>query len=186
MILHEVAGFLGDQRRKRILSLLESPVLEWARADCLGRTTRGRVWQLANRAMHTTLEMRQLSTLLAGAIYDELTATIDLPEPADLLPQVFPVKMYGNPEEPPAQIPHIDGSPSRRPLITSLYYAHVKGITGGNLCLHETRDVLAAKVVPRSDHLTAIPGQQLHSVEPMTTGTRITIVTNFYPLSRAN
>lgn len=58
--------------------------------------------------------------------------------------------------------------------------SHLNGITGGDLFLHETQDVVAAKVVPRSDQLTAISGQQLHSVEPMTAGARITVVTNFY------
>ncbi|WP_280381666.1 2OG-Fe(II) oxygenase [Nocardia wallacei] len=132
--------------------------------------------------MHATSEMRQLSALFASAVFNELAkSTIpSLPDPSNIIPQVFPVRMEGNTEDPPMQIPHIDGEPTRHPLITSLYYAHVEGITGGSLLLHENPDTVTARIVPQTDNLTAILGNQLHSVEPLTKGTRITVVTNFY------
>ncbi|WP_158684527.1 2OG-Fe(II) oxygenase [Amycolatopsis orientalis] len=182
VILHEVAEFLGERRRSDVLQLLSSPSLEWERSDRLGRTTFGRMWQLANSAMHKRPEMIQLSTLMASVVYDEMRRYMPalLPDSANLIPQVFPVRMEGNAEEPPAQWAHKDEARGRHPLATSLYYAEVENVTGGALALHDSSGEVCTRVHPVADQLVAIAGDQVHSVEPLTTGKRITVVTNFY------
>lgn len=182
VILHEVAKFLGERRRSDVLRLLSSPGLKWERSDRLGRTTFGRMWQLASSAMHKRPEMMQLSTLMASVVYDEMQRSTPylLSDPATLAPQVFPVRMEGNTEEPPTQWAHKDEAKGRHPLTTSLYYAQVENATGGALALHDSSGEVRARVNPTADQLVSIDGDQVHSVEPLTAGTRITVVTNFY------
>lgn len=182
MILHKVAEFLGERRRSDVLRLLSSPGLEWERSDRLGRTTFGRMWQLASSAMHKRPEMMQLSTLMASLVYDEMHRSMPdlLPDPVHLIPQVFPVRMEGNTEEPPTQWAHKDEAQGRHPLATSLYYAQVENVVGGALALHDSSGEVRTRVHPMVDCLIAIGGDQIHSVEPLTAGSRITVVTNFY------
>lgn len=182
VVLHEVSGFLGEKRRAAVLRLLQSPTLKWERSDRLGRTTSGRMWQLANSAMHRRPEVMQLSTLMASIVYDEVHRTMPdlLPDSSRMVPQVFPVRMEGNDEEPPAQRAHQDEAGGRNPLVTSLYYAAADSTVGGALALHDDQGRIRARVSPTADQLVVIGGRQIHSVEPLTTGRRITIVTNFY------
>ncbi|WP_034274373.1 2OG-Fe(II) oxygenase [Haloechinothrix halophila] len=180
--LHQVADFLGAKRRGDVLQLLGSPDLAWQRSDALGRTTSGRMWQLAKSDMHRQPAMRQLSVLVASVVYDEVTAALPatLPPPEDLVPQVFPVRMDGNPDEPPTQMPHRDGEGGPSPIVTTLYYAQVENAVGGALVLHDDSGTVRARIQPASDKLVVIGGRQVHSVEPLTAGRRTTIVTNFY------
>lgn len=138
MILHEVNGFLGERRRADVLRLLNSPDLEWERPDRLGRTTSGRMWQLASPDMHHRPEMIQLSTLMASVVYDEIQRARPglLPDPSEAVPQVFPVRMEGNTDEPPTQLAHKDEARGQHPCVTALYYAEVENVVGGALALH--------------------------------------------------
>ncbi|MFF5985906.1 2OG-Fe(II) oxygenase family protein [Prauserella flavalba] len=181
-ILREVTDFLGEKRQTDVLELLRSPTLAWERSDLLGRTTSGRMWQLATSGMHRMPEMVRLSTLMASVVYEEIHRSLPelLPEPESLVPQVFPVRMEGNSDEPPTQWAHKDGAGGRHPIVTSLYYAQVDHAVGGTLVLHDDSGTECARVHPTADHLIIISGNQIHSVEPLTAGDRITIVTNFY------
>jgi hypothetical protein len=181
-VLHQVHQWLGPERRERLLQLLASSTIQWSRADRLGRTTAGRVWQLATRQMHDEPEMPQLSRIMASWTYDEIVRTgcVRLPEPALLTPQVFPVRMEGNPHDSPAQSPHRDRSGDRVPAVTTLYYLQVDDATGGELVLHDDAGGVSILVAPTTDQLVVIPGSQTHAVRPLTDGYRVTIVTNFY------
>jgi predicted 2-oxoglutarate/Fe(II)-dependent dioxygenase YbiX len=181
-VLHQVHQWLGPERRERLLQLLASPTIQWRRADQLGRTTSGRAWQLATRRMHDEPEVRQLSRVMASLTYNEVVRTgcVRLPEPALLTPQVFPVRMEGNPHDPPAQSPHRDRSGDRVPTVTALYYLQVDDATGGELVLHDDARGLSDVMAPMTDQLIVIPGSQTHAVRPLTDGYRVTIVTNFY------
>lgn len=182
MILHEVTGFLGERRRADVLRLLNSPDLEWERPDRLGRTTSGRMWQLANSDMHYRPEMIQLSTLMASVVYNEIQRARPrlLPDPGEAIPQVFPVRMEGNTDEPPTQWAHKDEARGQHPCVTALYYAEVENVIGGALALHHPSGDVHTSVEPVTDQLVVIAGDQTHSVEPLTAGNRITVVTNYY------
>jgi hypothetical protein len=158
LVLHDVRAFLGDRLRVHLACLLRSDRLDWARADLLGRSTTGGVWQLADPAMHRRPEIVELSTAMVGSVYAELRRIhdLDLPEPEDLVPQVFPVVMTGSPVDPTGQRPHRDNADGDPPLVTAIYYVDVKDVTGGALSLHDP----AGRVVAR--------------IEP------VTVVTNFY------
>jgi hypothetical protein len=75
------------------------------------------MWQLASSAMHRQPEMVSLAILMANVVYEEIGNSIPgpLPEFDRLVPQVFPVKMAGNVEDPPVQLVHRDGADGRRP-----------------------------------------------------------------------
>ncbi|WP_407675791.1 2OG-Fe(II) oxygenase [Prauserella endophytica] len=88
--------------------------------------------------------------------------------------------MEGNTEEPPTQWAHKDEAQGRNPVATSLYYAEVENATGGALALHDSAGQVRTRVHPGADQLVIIAGDQVHSVEPLTAGNRITVVTNFY------
>ncbi|WP_168211197.1 2OG-Fe(II) oxygenase [Actinosynnema sp. ALI-1.44] len=103
-----------------------------------------------------------------------------MPEPDRLVPQVFPVRMEGNVEDPPVQLPHRDGADSRHPLVTSVYYAQIDGAVGGELVLHDDDGRPTERIQPAEDHLVVVDGRQTHSVEPLTAGRRLAVVTNFY------
>jgi hypothetical protein len=140
------------------------------------------MWQLASAAMHRQPAMKQVSALLASVVYEEVRRTLPvlLPDPEHLVPQVFPVRMEGNPDDPPTQLAHRDGQGGPCPVATSLYYAQVENTVGGALALHDDSGAVRACVRPASDLLVVISGDQVHSVEPLTAGSRTTIVTNFY------
>src|SRR3954463_16164193 len=97
-VLRQMTGLLGETRRTHLLELLGSPTLHWERSDILGRTTTGRMWQLASPAMHRQPEMVSVATLMASVVYEEIGNSLPglLPAPERLIPQVFPVKMQGN------------------------------------------------------------------------------------------
>lgn len=179
-VLHQVHEFLGAERRDRLRQLLTSPALEWRRADQLGRTTSGQVWQLATRDMHDRPEMVQLANVMASLVYNEIAGAARLPEPECVTPQVFPVRMAGDPDDPPLQTPHRDHAGDRVPAITTLYYLQVDDTLGGDLVLYDDVDGSCDRVTPTTDLLVVIPGQQLHAVDPLVRGYRVTIVTNFY------
>lgn len=182
MVLHEIHDFLGERRRIAVLELLGSPSLAWERSDRLGRTTSGRMWQLASSAMHHTPEMIQLSEIMASLVYGAVCRCMSgvLPDAANVVSQVFPVRMEGNDTEPPTQWKHKDEARGKNPITTSLYYALVKDTAGGALALHDDAGEILTRVYPNSDQLVVMPGSQIHSVDPLTAGDRITVVTNFY------
>lgn len=132
--------------------------------------------------MHQQPEMVQLSTLMASIVFDEVQRLMPglLRDPEGVAAQVFPVRMEGNPEEPPTQWAHVDEAAGRSPVSTSLYYAQADNIVGGALALHDDAGNVCARVHPVADHLVVVSGRQIHSVEPLTAGNRITVVTNFY------
>jgi hypothetical protein len=132
--------------------------------------------------MHDEPEMVQLSRVMASLVYDEIVRTgcARLPEPALLTPQVFPVRMKGNPHDPPWQSPHRDRNEDRVPAVTALYYLRVDDATGGELVLYDDAGGENGSVSPVTDQLVVIPGCQTHAVRPLTGGYRVTVVTNFY------
>lgn len=88
--------------------------------------------------------------------------------------------MWGSADDPPTQWPHRDSVGDRHPVFTALYYPLVANVQGGRLILHEVPQGQVMGIEPVSDLLLIIEGNQVHSVEPLTAGERVTVVTNFY------
>jgi hypothetical protein len=173
--------FLGPANRHRVLAALDDCELRWLPAAELGRTAGGESLQLASAAEHGKAPMRRVATLIASRVFDALqTSGIPTPPAEEITPQVFPVKMYGSPNNPPRQSPHRDHAPLGYPRLTCNYYPLVEDARGGELVLHAADRADTARYLPSTDLLVAIDGDTLHSVEPLTYGRRYTVVANFY------
>lgn len=173
--------FLAAAQQRVVLDALDDPDLRWQPGADLGRTSAGRSLQLATSAEHAKPPMRRMAGLLASQVYDTLTDSgITLPPAPELTPQVFPVKMHGSPDNPPHQHPHRDRSSLGHPRLTCIYYPLVESTQGGALVLHTPEGTPDTRHQPIANLLVVIPGDTLHSVEPLTSGRRVTIVTNLY------
>jgi predicted 2-oxoglutarate/Fe(II)-dependent dioxygenase YbiX len=60
----------------------------------------------------------------------------------------------------------------------ALYYAEVQRVVGGALALHNPSGEARTLVNPVTGQLVTMAGGQIHSVEPLAAGNRITVVTN--------
>jgi hypothetical protein len=150
-----------------VVTLLESGGLSWRMSAELGRTGRGASMQLASRSEHLKPTMRQVASLVASRIFDALKeASIEMPLEGNVAPQVFPVQMIGDLNDPPFQIPHRDSSSMGIPRLTCLYYPVVQDICGGALVLHGASGNPVLRYRPSVNCMIVIPGNLTHSVEP--------------------
>lgn len=179
-VLH-CPAFLDPVERVLVLDALDDDALCWRTGVELGRASAGESLQLAGATEHAKAPMRRVASLLASRLFDALAdGGVTLPPPEDITPQVFPVKMYGNPDNPPRQRVHCDHSVLGRPRLTCVYYPLVQDIRGGALVLHAADETVSGRYRPATNVLVVIQGNVLHSVEPLTDGCRITVVTNLY------
>lgn len=177
----ERAGFLAPPEHRLIIDLLENSDLKWRSSTDLGRAAAGESLQLATRSEHMRPAMRQVASLVASRVFDALkVAALGVPPEEETTPQVFPVKMSGNPDRPPCQAPHTDKSAMGVPKLTCLYYPIVSDAFGGALVLHSEGGEPAARYWPSANCLIVISGSVTHSVDPLTRGRRVTVVVNYY------
>lgn len=175
------SDFLGQTKRELVRVALDDDALCWLSSAALGRTASGESLQLAGEEEHRKLPMRRVAGLVASRVVDALhEAGIELPSAEEITPQVFPVKMYGNQDDPPRQAPHRDQSESGHPRLTCVYYPLVENHEGGELVLYSADGTETAKYLPANDLLLVIGGDTVHSVEPLISGRRYTVVTNLY------
>lgn len=182
-IVH-VSGFLGERRRRRLLGLLDDQSLAWRRSGELGRTGSGSVLQLASEAARDVPAMKEVTASMASWVYQavECHRPGALPPPDHLDVQVFPVRMTGCLQEPPSHSAHRDTTGSAHPVITAISYLIVEGAVGGDLLLFND-DVNAGpttSISPATGDLVVMDGDQLHAVAPLLSGSRVSVVTNFY------
>ena len=175
------SDFLGQAERDLVRAAFDDGELCWRPSAMLGRTAGGESLQLAGPDDHRKLPMRRVAILMATRVVDALQeAGIELPTEDEVTPQVFPVKMFGNQDDPPHQAPHRDRSAAGHPRLTCVYYPLVENDEGGELVLYAADGTETAKHRPCTDLLLVIAGDTLHSVEPFTSGRRYTVVTNLY------
>jgi hypothetical protein len=180
-LLFERCEFLQPSELRLVVNLLSSGGLSWRPSAELGRTGRGTSLQLASRSEHLKPAMRQVASLVASRIFDALEESeVEVPLEGNVTPQVFPVQMIGDLNDPPCQLPHRDNSSMGHPSIICLYYPVVEDICGGALVLHDGSGNSLSRYRPAANSMIVIPGDVTHSVEPLTQGRRVTIVTNFY------
>lgn len=182
--LLQIRGFLGEQSRRRLLNLLEDAALEWKRSGELGRAGIGSVLQLASEAARDEPAMIEVTTLMASWVYEAVEGHMPgaLPAPHDLDVQVFPVRMTGCRQEPPSQSAHRDSAGGVHPAITAISYLLVEDVVGGELVLfdEESSDGPTTSIRPATGDLIVIAGNRLHAVAPLLSGSRVSMVTNFY------
>jgi predicted 2-oxoglutarate/Fe(II)-dependent dioxygenase YbiX len=98
--------------------------------------------------------------------------------------QLFPVRMLGDAADPAYQEPHVDsyGPEAATPICSSVFYAKVLGVAGGELAVAKPGGDLsdAAELSPSANTLVTFPGDRVHAVRPLLAGERISVVINFY------
>lgn len=176
-ILHHHA-VLGPDRRERIVALLTSRDTPWESSERLGRAGQASVSQLAHGPNYATPDLMLLRRVMASVCYANLRDHFALPKPSELTPQVFPVSMRGDKDQPPSQRTHIDRHGTATPLVTGVYYARVRKTVGGDIVLDP--DARHLVLHPDEDDLIAFPGDTLHAVNALYAGDRLSIVCNFY------
>lgn len=172
-------SFLGPELRTRLIGLLEQTSPKWQRSDEQGRTGRGDTYQLSTEVDRSSAQLNQFRALLSSVVYERIQRDFDLPEPAHLDVQVFPVRMCGSVDDPPHQAAHVDNRDGGCPAVTTVYYASCHDLLGGEILLHGDEP---AMVSPAADLLVAFPGDRLHEVLPLQGGERLSVVCNFYPV----
>jgi hypothetical protein len=175
-------AFLGDPRRRSILDTLNHPEVQWADAKTRGRVERGTVHQLASDDVRLLPRVMALKQWYATRVHEHLAADWSLPAPGDLDVQVFPVHMAAG--DGTRLLPHVDSTGGATPLVTTIYYVNLDDVEGGELIAQPGPDgeVLDESriVSPQEDLLVAMDGQTLHAVAPLQSGSRISLVCNFY------
>lgn len=172
------AAFLGYSRRERLVDALDTSGAQWARSEGLGRTGRGTTRQLVPTTHdYVGPALGALRQIMASLCYKATASHFALPDPADLMPQVFPVLMQGSLTDPPYQDTHIDNRDGVPPLVTTVYYAQVVNTDGGEIVLCTVPEV---SLTPREDDLVAFQGDSPHSVRELRAGLRLSVVCNFY------
>jgi hypothetical protein len=183
-----IDGLLTVTQQDKVIRLICSRNLHWALQNYDDRASRGTSYQLASSKEHDRMEMLELAHCMASIAYDAVADRSELAVAQDLTPQVFPVIMIGNRQEAPHQRPHQDGHDGPQgkvhPLLTLVYYALLDKTLGGHLVGLEqsaSGELVECFVHrPEQNQLVVMCGHQLHKVEPLWQGLRISIVINFY------
>lgn len=184
-----VDNLLSYAEQTHVLTLLSSTRLDWVLQSALvDRSAFGSAYQLASSGEHDKREMRDLAELIASAAYQMVSNHPEIGACDQIVPQVFPVVMYGNSDDPPYQTPHQDSHDTSKgksfPFLTMVYYAVVDDTCGGALVgLQVTEDRKIAQCFrhqPAINQLVIMREAQIHLVEPLWHGTRISLVINFY------
>lgn len=148
------------------------------------------VLQLASRQSHSTPPMTAVRNFVASKVYDFISLAFALPRSEELVVQLFPVRMRGRRDSPPAQRPHRDGyllSPGQYiyPIVTAVYFLDCHEMKGGELILYDGLNRLSVRetrfiIRPTADLLVVMSGDIYHCVTPLINGVRASIVVNFY------
>lgn len=184
VVFHQ-APFLPDYLLGELVRILRTPGWEWRRSEQQGHAGRGNVRQLLERSRAMDPAMRTLEMTVATYVYEALASEVEIPPSDALIPQVYPVQIVGDPDIPPFHLPNQDHHNGIAPLYTCLFYPIVDEVIGGALIGYE-RDaesdelVPEFRVVPSTNSLFVLPGTQVHSVELVSSGFRVTVVCNFY------
>lgn len=172
-------ALLGPTRRGKLVRALTEVAGRRHRSADPDTAGRGQTEQLVPGSEHyaapATMLLREI---IASACYDVTAAAFTLPAPGDLSLQVFPVWMQGSREDPPHQRPHSDSQAGVTPLVTTVYYAEVRGTVGGQLVIGSGAEVTV--IDPVEDDLVAFQGSTTHAVNELFSGRRLSIVCNFY------
>jgi hypothetical protein len=176
-------SLLPPAQMLRVLSATDRLAGSWASSEELGLLGRGRTSQVRPADLAAQGPLDEIRAVLAPAVLAwARRCGFWFPRPPRL--QLFPVRMIGDPAQPPRQEPHIDsyGAAEGPPICTSVFYVRASGLTGGALAAEPATGGDAPPVIltPAPNMVVTLPGDRVHWVEPLLAGERVSIVVNFY------
>lgn len=171
-----------------IAKLLKSPTLRWSQRQSQAAAGRGSVLQLAGPEQHDAESMELVRSIMLSMAWRFAGPLLGGRTPEEIVPQIFPVLMLGDKWSPSSQLPHRDtvewSGREVHPIFTLIYYFLLDDIVGGELLIVDDVEdggiSVRSTIAPVFDHVVILPGNQLHAVAPLLSGTRGSIVTNLY------
>jgi hypothetical protein len=177
-------NFLAPVELMKTLAALDRLSSSWAPSQELRLLGRGQTSQVrgADIAVQAQLDVVR-SALAPAALAWAKACGFWFPKPPRL--QLFPVRMFGDKENPAYQEPHVDSVDSEPdpPICANVFYARARAIEGGELVVAARRggDLTDPVVVrPTPNMLVSFAGDRLHTVRPLFAGERLSVVINFY------
>jgi hypothetical protein len=173
--------FLGSKRRRELVGLLDGAELKWSSSAALGHTGVGNTLQLPATSDVNRRVRRALRQLFVPAVREAVRNLSENHTTNGLDGFAFPVRMMGDHDCPPRQLPHRDRQGDSYPEYVGIYYAVVEGVAGGALVGYsDDGETAEFSLAPEQDRLVIIRGDQLHEVEPLTAGIRTCVVCNLF------
>lgn len=166
--------------RKALWEALKWSGVRWENSAALGHTAFGAACQLVNDEAYRG-DAIQRWRMKHEALVRSTAHRSGIPvSQFDGPVQVFPVRMeVREGDAPSGQRLHTDSAGGVTPVLTSVYYAEVDDVQGGDLIAHlgdgETR-----RISPKVNRLVIMAGATPHEVAPMTAGRRVSYVCNYY------
>ncbi|HTX49263.1 MAG TPA: 2OG-Fe(II) oxygenase [Caulobacteraceae bacterium] len=177
-------GFLPPRALLEVLAALDRLGPAWASSREMRLLGRGQTSQVRPTDLVARGPLDEVRRTLAPAVLRSARdCGFRFPAPPTL--QLFPVRMLGDAEHPAYQEPHTDsrGPEAATPLCSSVFYARVRGVSGGALSVAAKPggDLSnAVELPPSANTLVTFPGDRVHAVRPLRAGERISVVINLY------
>ncbi|QTT88297.1 2OG-Fe(II) oxygenase [Pseudomonas chlororaphis] len=184
-----VNDLLSEAAQRAFAGLLgEASELIWTRADESITAARDGVLQLTKDSKLASIRFALFCTLVVD------TLAVRLGDKGGVLSnkakrnyQNFAVKMQRDGDAIPYQLPHVDNYKHEGlqilPVATIVYYPEISQLLGGELVCHEHsphEDAQALRIKPITNMAVLMHGEQLHSVDSVVAGRRLSVITNIY------
>jgi hypothetical protein len=169
--------------------LLTESDLEWRLQQRPDYAPRGNTWVLDTESKTRSVRFELLTRSFherARRLLQELGITVTA---GNLAAQCFATRMIGSNGAAPYILPHIDSCSVQgreaRPFVSCVYYVVVNACRGGEFQVHShaTATEVSWRVQPAEGDLILISGNVTHSVAPLLSGERVSLVMNLYYLS---
>ncbi len=181
-------NFLTPFALVEVLDALDRLSASWAGSKDAGLLGRGQTGQIRVAGPEAEAQLDKIRLAVAPATLQWVKSCgFVFRAPPHL--QLFPVRMVGDAKAPAYQEPHVDSHPSRPgpPICTSVFYARVQDVVGGELAVataDASADALALAdpilIQPKPNALVSISGDRVHWVKPLYAGERVSLVINLY------
>lgn len=175
-------SFLSPFAHIDVLDALDGLGERWTDSQRLGLLGRGGVSQIRVDAEGDRRRLDRVRETLAPAVLQwAISCGFRFAKPPAL--QVFPVRMFGDAQAPAHQEPHVDEAPGQAgpPICTSVFYARVREVKGGELAVAgEDEGSAPVLVTPAANAIATFAGERVHWVAPLLCGERLSVVVNLY------
>jgi hypothetical protein len=176
--------FLPLAEMTAVQTALDRLSSSWAPSEALRALGRGRTDQVRGSDFTAQAALDQIRRLLTPPTL-RWARTCGFKLAVAPLTQMFPVRMFGDPETPAYQEPHHDtrqGSPYP-PVCTNVFYARLESVVGGALAVTpqgQPDSTTPFIIDPVVNTVATFAGERVHWVAPLHAGERLSIVVNFY------
>ena len=180
--LHLQRSFLPPLALSRTLAALDRLSSSWRPSEALGLLGRSQTSQIRPTDLVARAPLDEIRHCLAAATLG-WTRRCGFQFGATPFLHIFPVRMLGDAEQPAHQEPHVDSTNAQAgpPLCTSVFYAKVLEVEGGELAVGRPGDASDPIVFPPMPNtIVSFPGDCVHWVRPLYSGERLSVVINFY------